>query len=246
MLISMDRKLDMLSEQLTKGFDSLGLALDTVSSQVIGQLIKGEEGALEVSKGMAELNKALEEQKRKKSIDGNKFSEMVAKIIEEKMSGVSEGLREQIKKSLDDVLFKSESDQLSMHKKIDAVLGMTKSMQEKMDTFMSDFKAFNDISLQHYSAVSKKDNIMPSSFLLLPHAETPLLDSKASIGAKAINWGKRQKNKVVKLGWNQVRVVFICPVTLQKVDCKEYVLSSATDNLRQLAVAIKWGHFLIK
>jgi hypothetical protein len=120
-----------------------------------------------------------------------------------------------------------------------------KSMQEKMDGFTDDFKRFNEISLEHYSAASKGQNFMPSSFLLLPDV-TVAVDASASLVDKMFNRARRLKDSVVKLGWNKVRVVFFCPVTLKIVKCGPYILASPTKELRTVAAALKWGLLLTK
>ena len=114
-----------------------------------------------------------------------------------------------------------------------------------MDGFTDDFKRFNEISLEHYMAASKGRNFMPSSFILVPHV-TVAVDTSASLVDKMFNRARRLKDSVVKLGWNKVRVVFFCPVTLKIVKCGPYILSSPTKELRAVASALKWGILLTK
>jgi hypothetical protein len=208
-------------------------------------LIEGDQGALEIRKGIAALNTALEDQKGRESVDEYEL----AKIIEVQMSKMGEQLCQKLNESIGDILAKStdssDNHQPSRDEKLDALLVMMKGIQEKIASFTDDFKSFNDISLNHYSDVSKQKNVMPTSFMLLPDISVAL-NSKASSISKMINYGKRLKDNIVKLAWNKVKVVFFCPVTLQMVECGPYVLVSATEGLKRAAVALKWGHFLVK
>lgn len=244
-------KVDGLSEQLARGFDNLGTALATVTTHVVAKLIEGDKSALEISKGVAALNKALEDQKERGSIDDEALSKLITKIIEEKMLDMGKGLCEHLKESLGNVLAEShtsdvsDGEQPSSDDKLDALLVMVKGIQEKIDSFSSDFKNFVDISLDHYSTISKERNTMPPSFLLLPDIVVAL-DAKASRIDEMVNFGKRLKNKVVKLGWDKVKVVFFCPVTFQMVECGPYYLVSASKELQRAASVLKWGHLLIK
>jgi hypothetical protein len=72
-------------------------------------------------------------------------------------------------------------------------------MQEKMDGFTDNFKQFNEISLENYSAASKGRNFMPSSFFLLPDV-TVAVDALVSLVDKLFNRARRLKDSVVLLG----------------------------------------------
>jgi hypothetical protein len=248
-LSRIEMKVDGLSEQLSRGFDTVGTTLDTITANVVSRLINGDPEGIKTSKGVAALSEALKAQKGKSGIDDDELSSKITRIIEEQMSGMGVVLCQDLKKSLGNVFEKSNvSDgrvEPSRDDKLDALLVMVKSMQEKMDGFTDDFKRFNAISLEHYSASSKGRNLMPSSFLLLPDV-TVAVDASASVVNKMFNRARRLKDRVVKLGWNKVRVVFFCPVTLKIVKCGPYVLASPTKELRYVAFALKWGHLLAK
>jgi hypothetical protein len=242
-------KVDGLSEQLSRGFDTVGTTLDTITANVVNHLINGDPKGIETSKGVAALSEVLKAQKGRGSIDDDALRNRITRIIEEQMSGMGDLLCQDLKKSLGNVLAKSNvsdgDDQPSRDDKLDALLVMVKSMQEKMDGFTDDFKRFNELSLEHYSAASKGRNFMPSSFLLLPDV-TVAVDASASLVDKMFNRARRLKESVVKLGWNKVRVVFFCPVTLEIVKCGPYILASPTKELRTVASALKWGLLLTK
>jgi hypothetical protein len=240
---------DSLSEQLRRGFDNVGMTLDTITANVVNHLINGDPKGIETSKGVAALSEALKAQKGRSGIDDDALSYKITRIIEEQMSGLGDVLCQDLKKSLGTVFAKPDvsdgGDQPSRDDKLDALLVMVKSMQEKIDGFTEDFKRFNEISLEHYSAASKGRNLMPSSFLLLPDV-TVAVDASASIVSKMYNRARRLKDSVVKLGWKKVRVVFFCPVTLKIVKCGPYILFSPTKELRSVAFALKWGLLLAK
>jgi hypothetical protein len=242
-------KVDGLSEQLRRGFDTVRTTLDTITANVVNHLINGDPKGIETSKGVAALSEALKAQKGRDSIDDDALRNRISRIIEEQMSGMGDVLCQDLKKSLGNVLAKSNvtggDDQPSRDDKLDALQVMVTSMQEKMDGFTEDFKLFNEISLEHYSAASKGRNFMPSSFLLLPDV-TVAVDASASLVDKMFNRARRLKDSVVKLGWNKVRVVFFCPVTLKIVQCGPYILASPTKELRTVASALKWGLLLTK
>ena len=241
--------MDGLSEQLRRGFDTVGTTLDTITAHVVNHLMNGDPKGIKTSKGVAALSEALEAQKGRDGVVDDALSSSITRIIEEQMSGMGDALCQDLKKSLGNVLAKSNvrdgHDQPSRDDKLDALLVMVKGMQEKMDGFTDDFKRFNEISLQHYSAASKGRNVMPSSFLLLPHV-TVDVDVSASLVNKMFNRAKRLKDSVVKLGWDRVRVVFFCPVTLKIVECGPYILSSPTKELRSVVGGLKWGILLAK
>jgi hypothetical protein len=242
-------KVDGLSEQLRRGFDTVGTTLDTITANVVNCLINSDPKGIETSKGVAALSEALKAQKGRGSIDDDALRNKITRIIEVQMSGMGDILCQDLKKSLGSVLAKSNvgdgDDQPTRDDKLDALLVMVKSMQEKIDSFTDDFKRFHEISLEHYSAASKGRNFMPSSFLLLPDV-TVAVDASASLTSKMFNRARRLKDSVVKLGWNKVRVVFFCPVTLKIVKCGPYILSSPTKELRSVAAALKWGLLLAK
>ena len=248
-LTRIEKKVDGLSEQLRRGFDAVGTTLDTITANVVTHLINGDPKGVKTSKGVAALCDALKAQKGRGRIDDDALSSRIAKIIEEQMSGMGDVLCRDLKKSLGNVLAKSNvgdgDDQPSRDDKLDALLVMVTSMQEKMDGFTDDFKRFNELSLEHYSSASKGRNFMPSSFILLPDV-TVTADASASLTDKMFNRARRLKDSIVKLGWNRVRVVFFCPVTLKIVKCGPYILSSPTKELRNVASALKWGLLLAK
>ena len=242
--------MDGLSEQLRRGFDTVGTTLDTITAHVVNHLMNGDPKGVKTSKGVEALSEALKAQKgRVGGVEDDALSNSITRIIQEQMSGMGDALCQDLKESLGDVLEKSNNrdghDQPSRDDKLDALLVMVKSMQEKMDGFTSDFKSFNEISLEHYSAASKGRNVMPSSFLLLPDVIVDV-DASASIVNKMFNRAKRLKDSVVKLGWDRVRVVFFCPVTLKIVKCGPYILTSPTKELRRVVGGLKWGILLAK
>ena len=243
-------KVDGLSEQLRRGFDTVGTTLDTMTANVVNHLMNGDPKGMKTSKGVEALSEALKAQKgRVGGVDDDALSSSITRIIREQMSGMGDALCQDLKESLGNVLAKSNvrdgHDQPSRDDKLDALLVMVKSMQEKMDGFTDDFKRFNEISLEHYSAASKGRNVMPSSFLLLPDV-TVDVDASASLVNKMFNRAKRLKDSVVKLGWDRVRVVFFCPVTLKIVKCGPYILTSPTKELRRVVGGLKWGILLAK
>jgi Protein kinase domain len=244
-----EMKVDGLSEQLRRGFDTVGTTLDTITARVVGHLMNGDPKGTKTSKGVAALSEALQAQKGKSGVDDDGLSKRITTIIEEQMSGMGDALCKDLKESLGNVLAKANirdgNDQPSRDDKLDALLVMMKSMQEKMDGFTNDFKRFNEISLEHYSAASKGRNVMPSSFLLLPDV-TVAVDASASLVNKMFNRARRLKDSVVNLGWNKVRVVFFCPVTLKIVKCGPYIVASPTKELRRVACALKWGILLAR
>ena len=242
--------MDCLSEQLRRGFDTVGTTLDTITANVVNHLMNGDPKGVKTSEGVEALSQALKAQKGSVGgVDDDALSSSITRIIEEQMSGMGDALCQDLKESLGNVLAKSNvrdgHDQPSRDDKLDALLVMVKSMQEKMDGFTDDFKRFNEISLEHYSAASKGRNVMPSSFLLLPDVIVDV-DASASIVNKMFNRAKRLKDSVVKLGWDRVRVVFFCPVTLKIVKCGPYILTSPTKELRRVVGGLKWGILLAK
>jgi hypothetical protein len=246
-LTRIEMKVDGLSEQLRRGFDTVGTTLDTITANVVYHLINGDPNGIKTSKGVAALSEALKAEKGRGDIRDDAVSNRITRIIDEQMSGMGDVLCQDLKRSLGDVLAKSHirdgNDQPSRDDKLDALLVMVKSMQGKMDGFTGDFKRFNEISLEHYSAASKGRNFMPSSFLLLPDV-TVAVDASAPLTSKMFNRARRLKDIVVKLGWNKVRVVFFCPVTLKIVKSGPYILASPTKELRRVAVALKLGLLL--
>ena len=248
-LSRLEMKVDGLSEQLRRGFDTIGTTLDTIAAHVVCHLMNGDPKGVKTREGVAALSDALKAQKGRVDVDDDALSKSITRIIEEQMSGMGDALRHDLEESLGNVLAKSDvrdgQDQPSTDDKLDALLVMVTSMQEKMDGFTDDFKRFNEISLEHYSAASKGRNFMPSSFLLLPDV-TVDVDASASLISKMLNRARRLKDSVVKLGWNKVRVVFFCPVTLKIVKCGPYILASPTKELRAVASALKWGILLTK
>ena len=220
---------------------------------MVNHLINGDPKGINTSQGMTALSETLKAQKGSGGIDTDDLalSNRIAKIIQEQMSGMGDVLCQDLKKSLCNVLAKTngsdgnDHDQPSRDDKLEALLVMVKRMQEKMDSFSDDFKKFNEISLVHYADASKGRNLMPSSFFLLPDV-TVAIDSSSTRIEKMFNYAKRLKSSVVNLGWNKVRVVFFCPVTLQIVECGPYVLASPTNELRSVASALKWGFLLAK
>jgi serine/threonine protein kinase len=242
-------KVDGLSEQLRRGFDTVGTTLDTIAAHVVGHLMNGDPKGIKTIEGVEALSEALKVQKGNGGVDDDALSKSITRIIEEQMSGMGDALCQDLEESLGNVLAKSNvrdgNDQPSRDDKLDALLVMVKSMQEKMDGFTDDFNRFNEISLEHYSAASKGRNVMPSSFFLLPDV-TVDVDTSASLVSKMFNRARRLKDSVVKLGWNKVRVVFFCPVTLKIVQCGPYILASPTKELRRVASALKWGILLAK
>jgi hypothetical protein len=242
-------KVDSLSDQLRRGFDTVGTTLDTIAAHAVSHLMTGDPEGIKTSEGVAALSEVLKAQKGRAGVDDDVLINSITRIIEEQMSGMGDALCKELEVSLGNVLAKSNasdgSDQPSRDDKLDALLVMVKSMQEKMDGFTDDFKRFNEISLEHYSAASRGRNVMPSSFLLLPDV-TVEVDASASLVSKMFNRARRLKDSVVKLGWNKVRVVFFCPVTLKIVQCGPYILASPTKELRRVASALKWGILLAK
>ena len=243
--------MDDLSEQLRRGFDTVGTTLDSVTAHVVSHLIDGDTKDIKTREGVRALSEALKAQKGRdgNDDDDDALSNRIAKIIEEKMSGMGDVLCQDLKKSLGTVLAKSNVsdgyDQPSRDDKLEALLVMVTSMQEKMDGFTDNFKRFNEISIEHYTAVSKGRNVMPYSFVLLPKVVVAP-NTSASRVDKMFNCAKRLTDKVVKLGWDEVRVVFFCPVTYKVVKCRSYILASPTKELILAARALKWGHFLVK
>jgi hypothetical protein len=244
-----EMKVDGLSEQLRRGFDTVGTTLDAITAHVVGHLMTGDPEGIKTSKGVAALSEALKAQKGRVGVDDDALINSITRIIEEQMSGMGDALCKDLEVSLGNVLAKSHirdgNDQPCRDDKLDALLVMVKSIQEKLDGFAVDFKRFNEISLEQYSAASKGRNFMPSSFLLLPDV-TVAVDASASLIDKMFNRARRLKDSVVKLGWNKVRVVFFCPVTLKIVQCGPYILASPTKELRTVAAALKWGLILTK
>jgi serine/threonine protein kinase len=248
-LTRIEMKVADLPEQLGRGFDTVGATLDTITANVVYHLINGDPKGIKTSKGVAALSEALKAEKGRGAILDDAVSNRITRIIDEQMSGVGDALCQDLKRSLREVLAKSRirdgNDQPSRDDKLDALIVMVKSMLGKVDGFKDDFKQFNELSLEHYSAASKGRNFMPSSFLLLPDV-TVVVDASASLTSKMFNHSRRLKDSVVKLGWNKVRVVFFCPVTLKIVKSGPYILASPTKELRRVALALKWGILLAK
>jgi hypothetical protein len=61
-----------------------------------------------------------------------------------------------------------------------------------------------------------------------------------------VSYTKRQYKKVVKLGWDDSEVVFICPVTMKPVEGACFKICLPKQELKTAAFCLKWGIVVIK
>ena len=76
--------MDDLSEQLRRGFDTVGTTLDSVTAHVVSHLIDGDTKDIKTREGVRALSEALKAQKGRdgNDDDDDALSNRIAKIIE--------------------------------------------------------------------------------------------------------------------------------------------------------------------
>ena len=131
--------------------------------------------------------------------------------------------------------------------KIDALVAMVGSMQQQVSEIAS---SVGDLKTATAELSARSDN-MPFTFFVIPKPETQKLGAGESVFAKTVNFVKRKlTDKVVRLAWEQSKLVFVCPVTMQEVPCgpdgKGYDISIPTAALKTAMPALKWGMLLLK
>jgi hypothetical protein len=97
---------------------------------------------------------------------------------------------------------------------------MVGSLQSQSDRFAEEFWWFRSVSKDQsrmLALIEEQGNFMPLTFVVVPHFDiSGKLPTSASMIDKMKNSAKRKVNTVTRLLWEKSRIVFICPVTLDR------------------------------
>jgi hypothetical protein len=109
----------------------------------------------------------------------------------------------------------------SPNEKLDILMDVISGMQRQNDGLADDFKQFrqiNDNQTRLLEIIEMSGNNMPLTFIIVPGVDIPeKLSAEASYIDKMRNFSKRKTKNVTRILWEESRILFICPVTLNQV-----------------------------
>ena len=134
------------------------------------------------------------------------------------MSCVETSLSATIISSLNDMI---SSIGPSANEKLDILMDVISGMQRQSDSVAEDFKQLrqmNDNQTRLLEIIEVSGNNMPLTFIIGPGVNIPeRLSAEASYIEKMRNFSKRKTKSVTRIVWEESRILFICPVTLNQV-----------------------------
>ena len=203
--------IEELSDQLEMSLGLLGASIDCVAAQVA----KGSE---EQTKGIAALVDVVHEC-RFQVLQGGPLDENALKAaVTAAMSTMEKTLSHKICTSLNGMI---SSTGPSPIEKLDVLMDMVSGLQSQNDCLAEDFGQFrviNECQSSLLEIIEMNGNNMPLTFVIVPGIDySEKLPSGASNIDKMKNFAKRKVRSVTRILWDESRVVFICPVTLEQV-----------------------------
>ena len=109
----------------------------------------------------------------------------------------------------------------SANEKLDILMDVISGMQRQSDSVAEDFKQLrqmNDNQTRISEIIEMSGNNMPLTFIIVPGVDIPeRLSVEASYIEKMRNFSKGKTNSVTRILWEESRILFICPVTLNQV-----------------------------
>ena len=109
----------------------------------------------------------------------------------------------------------------SPNEKLDILMDVISGMQRQNDSLAHDFKQFrqiNDNRTRLLEIIEMSGNNMPLTFIIVPGVNIPeKISAEASYVDKMRNFSKRKTKNVTRILWEESRILFSCPVTLNQV-----------------------------
>jgi hypothetical protein len=267
-LATVDRKVEGLSHQVCRGFETLGVALNRVTAQVAVEMARGND---ELRDGFASFRWELEGRG-----GGGLTAEWVARLVDERLGGLGQEIQSQLKDALAGVWAEQRSlltDPLglglgggskrdgadpSREDKIDAVLAVVRSLETKITSFGEDFRRYREMSARCLADAEGDHSPMPKTFFAIDQSQAPAqpitavspalsssgTGTSASWVDKLVHLASSPLGQARGLLWTTVRIQFVCPVTHALMG--SYDLEQPTDGFAAVAQGMHWAYYVAK